>query len=52
MIEVLMWLGIIAIAVITVMTISCCYAASLADKKMELERPDFIKIERDKDGLH
>lgn len=47
MTEVLMWLGIIAIVVITVMTISCCYASSLADEKMELERPDFIKIEGD-----
>lgn len=46
--EVFMWLGIIVIAFITIMAISCCYAASLADEKMELERPDFLDIKEDK----
>lgn len=46
--EVLMWLGVIAIVAITVIIMSCCYAASLADEKMELERPDLIQVEEDK----
>lgn len=48
MIEALMWLGVMAIVTITVIIISCCYAASLADEKMELERPDLIQVEEDK----
>lgn len=46
--EVLMWLGVIAIVVVTVIIMSCCYAASLADERMELERPDLIQVEEDK----
>lgn len=46
--EVLMWLGVIAIVAITVIIMSCCYTASLVDEKTELERPDFVKIEGDK----
>ncbi|WP_278335407.1 hypothetical protein [Clostridium peptidivorans] len=40
-----MWLGIIAISVITVIIMSYCHAASIADEKIELERPGLIEVE-------
>ncbi|MBM7869322.1 hypothetical protein JOC70_000791 [Clostridium pascui] len=41
--EVLMWSGIIAIGVITVMITS--YVKSMTFESMELERPDLIEVE-------
>lgn len=41
--EAFMWLGIIAIGVITVMITS--YATSMTSESMKLERPDLIEVE-------